>query len=57
MDTRILFESPGRPLSKTEGNGFSLKLVRRMQIIEALPPSQQKFLLRTIDTFLKGAEK
>jgi transcriptional regulator with XRE-family HTH domain len=41
----------------TEGNGFSLKLVRRMQRIEALPSSQQKFLLRTIDTFLKGAEK
>lgn len=36
---------------------FSLKLVRRMQKIDALPPSQQKVLLQTIDNFLKGAAR
>lgn len=35
---------------------LSLKLVRRMQKIESLPPAQQKTLLSTIDTFLTGAE-
>ncbi|MFH1146933.1 MAG: helix-turn-helix transcriptional regulator [Pseudomonadota bacterium] len=35
----------------------NLKLLRRMKKIEGLPPTQQKTLLRTIDTFLKGAEK
>ena len=34
----------------------SLKLTRRMKKIENLPPSQQKVLLKTIDTFLKGAQ-
>jgi len=34
---------------------FRLKLVRRMQKIDALPPSQQKVLLQTIDNFLRGA--
>lgn len=34
----------------------SLKLTRRMKKIEDLPPSQQKVLLKTIDTFLKGAQ-
>jgi transcriptional regulator with XRE-family HTH domain len=33
---------------------FSLKLTRRMIKIEALPNSQQKTLLRTIDAYLKG---
>lgn len=38
------------------GNGaLSLKLTRRLKKIEDLPPSQQKTLLLTIDTFLKGA--
>lgn len=35
----------------------SLKLLRRMQKIERLPPFEQKILLKTIDNFLKGAEK
>lgn len=35
----------------------SLKLMRRMKKIATLPPTQQKTLLRTIDTFLKGAER
>ncbi len=34
----------------------SLKFTRRMKQIEALPPSQQKALLKNIDMFLKGAE-
>jgi transcriptional regulator with XRE-family HTH domain len=33
----------------------SLRLTRRMKQIEALPPSQQKALLKNIDMFLKGA--
>lgn len=32
----------------------SLKVVRRMEQIEKLPPLQQSTLLRTIDGFLKG---
>jgi len=40
---------------KSKGNGFSLKFIRRMKKIEALPPFQQKVLLQTIDNFLKGA--
>lgn len=33
----------------------SLRLQRRMEKIEKLPPHQQSTLLKTIDTFLKGA--
>jgi transcriptional regulator with XRE-family HTH domain len=33
----------------------SLRMLRRMEKIESLPVSQQSTLLRTIDTFLKGA--
>jgi transcriptional regulator with XRE-family HTH domain len=39
------------------GNKPSLRLLRRVKRIEDLPPSQQKTLLKTIDTFLKGAGK
>lgn len=42
---------------KNEDTKLSLKLLRRSKKIEELPPSQQKTLLKTIDTFLKGAEK
>ncbi len=35
----------------------SLKLLRRVKKIEALPASKQKILLQNIDIFLKGAEK
>jgi transcriptional regulator with XRE-family HTH domain len=35
----------------------SLRLLRRSKKIEELPSSQQKTLLKTIDTFLKGAER
>lgn len=42
---------------KNNGTKPSLKLQRRINKIEALPPSEQKVLLRTIDTFLKGATR
>lgn len=42
---------------KNEDTKLSLKLLRRSKKIEELPQSQQKTLLKTIDTFLKGAEK
>ena len=35
----------------------SLKIVRRMKKIESLPESQQKALFKTIDNFIKGAQK
>jgi hypothetical protein len=41
----------------TTGTKPTLKTLKRLKKIEELPPSQQKTLLRTIDTFLKGAEK
>lgn len=47
----------GVKASKDNGNRLSLKLLRRAKKIETLPPSQQKTLLKTIDTFLKGAER
>ncbi len=40
----------------SSGGKPSLKLTQRMKKIEDLPPSQQKVLLKTIDTFLKGAQ-
>ena len=47
----------GVKASKDNGNRLSLKLLQRTKKIETLPPSQQKTLLKTIDTFLKGAQK
>ena len=47
----------GLKSSKNKGSKPSLYVLRRIKKIEALPTSQQKTLLRTIDTFLKGAEK
>jgi transcriptional regulator with XRE-family HTH domain len=42
--------------TKNGDNGkLSLKILRRVKRIEDLPQSQQKTLLMTIDTFLKGA--
>ena len=51
-DERLGLKTPKNKNSET-----SLKVLRRMKKIEALPPMQQKTLLRTIDMFLKGAEK
>ena len=36
---------------------LSLKLTRRLNKIESLPPVQQKTLLQTIDTFLKAEKR
>jgi transcriptional regulator with XRE-family HTH domain len=43
--------------AKKNGEKLSLKLLRRSKKIETLPQPQQKTLLKTIDTFLKGAER
>ena len=42
---------------KNNNHGVSLKILRRVKKIEALPPTQQKTILQVLDTFLKGAEK
>jgi transcriptional regulator with XRE-family HTH domain len=42
---------------RTNEGATSLRLLRRTKKIEELPASQQKTLLKTIDTFLKGAER
>jgi transcriptional regulator with XRE-family HTH domain len=50
----------GTKAAKGKGNGataLSLKLTKRMQRIGQLPASEQRALLKTIDRFLKGAEK
>ena len=47
----------GLKASKNNGSQPSLKIMRRLKKIEDLPPTQQRSLLNTIDTFLKGAEK
>lgn len=47
----------GLKASKSNGNKPSLKILRRLKKIEALPLSQQKFLLKTVDSLLKAAEK
>ena len=43
--------------SKNKGVKPNRKILRRMKEIEGLPLPQQKFLLKMIDTFLKGAKK
>jgi len=47
----------GLKLSKSNRNKPSLKMLRRMKRIEALPPSHQKFILKAIDSHLKAIEK
>lgn len=46
-------------MNAKNGNGHrpSLRILRRLNRIETLPPTQQKTLLQTIDTFLKAAQK
>jgi len=41
---------------KSDTSTLSLRLVKRLQKIENLPPNQQKVLLKNIDMFLKAAE-
>lgn len=45
---------PARGPSSGQGE-LSLKLVRRLKGIEALPPARQKAVLQTLDFLLKGA--
>jgi transcriptional regulator with XRE-family HTH domain len=42
--------------SKSSGRKPSRRVLRRLERIEALPPREQSTLLKTIDTFLRGAE-
>lgn len=41
--------------AKAHGRKPSRKVLRRLERIESLPPHQQSTLLKTIDTFLRGA--
>ena len=47
----------GIKASKGNGKKPALKILRRMKQIETLPESQQKALFKTIDNFIKGAQK
>lgn len=42
---------------KTNGHKPSRKILRRLEKIDTLRPQQQAILLKTIDTFLRGATK
>jgi len=44
-------------ISKKNGTKPSLKILRRLKKIEELAGPQQNFLLKTIDTFLKGYQR
>lgn len=46
----------GLKQSKTTTKKTSLKILKRLNKIEKLPPSQQRALLQTIDNYLKGVE-
>ncbi|GEM_PF-3731096 len=46
----------GHKASKTNG-ALSLKLVRRLKAIEALPPKRQKFVLQTLDALLRDSTR
>ncbi len=50
-----LVDVPRRIVDKTNGRKPSRKVLRRLERIEALPRHQQATLLKTIDTFLRGA--
>jgi transcriptional regulator with XRE-family HTH domain len=40
---------------RQNGSKVSLKVARRMRLVEQLPPHEQATLLKTIDAFLKAA--
>ncbi len=42
---------------KSNGKKTSRKILRRLEQIDSLRPHQQAILLKTIDTFLRGATK
>lgn len=47
----------GLQATKPADKKSSPKVLRRLKKIEALPLSQQKFILKTIDSLIKAAEK
>jgi len=47
----------GLKRSDNQGEKPDLKILRRLRQIEQLPAYEQRVLLKTIDNFLKGAEK
>jgi len=50
LDELLQPKAAKKPVKKA-----SRRVLRRMELIEALPAHQQSTLLKTIDTFLKGA--
>lgn len=50
----LLYRKPAKPQPPRQ---VSRRFLRRMEQIEKLPPLQQTTLLRTIDTFLRAAER
>jgi len=52
IDDLVGFKKNGKDAYKP-----SLKIAKRMQKIESLSSEEQRALLKTIDNFLKGAEK
>ena len=50
----LLYRKPTKPATPRR---ISRRVLRRMEQIEKLPPLQQITLLRTIDTFLRAAER
>jgi transcriptional regulator with XRE-family HTH domain len=47
----------GLKQTKKQENRASLQILRRLNKIQSLPAAQRKVLLKTIDTFIKAAEK
>ena len=47
----------GLKQTKGENNKPNRSLLRRMKKIEELPPAKQKFIIKTIDSLIKAAEK
>jgi transcriptional regulator with XRE-family HTH domain len=46
--------TPRTAAKRKNGRGPSLKVVRRMEEIEKLPPRQQAFVLSALDSILRG---
>jgi len=55
VSTDELLRPERRAIATQSGKQPSLKIVRRMEQIEALPTYQQRALLTTIDTFIAAA--
>ncbi len=46
----------GIKLSKNKNNKSNFKIQKRMKDIQKLPATQQRTLLKTIDTFIKASQ-